>query len=341
MSARRAASPPKQGRSTTPPASEPRRRRGLSLAWRVALTVGILGVILWQLDLARSQALLRQLSVWWLIPILLVHVADRWLMAWKWRFLVDAAGNRLDMLRAFRLYYIASFQGFLVPGGIGADLIRYLRLRNSEIPRERVAASLVVERVLGMAATGLAAVLSFFLYLWLVGGATPGWMAPTLVVVALAVGGGLLVVLDDPSRRRVGRLPGVRALLPRLEASPWWQAVAAYKDRRRILLRFLGWSFAEQYMYVLAVWFAARSLGIPLGILGCMAAVPITALLQRLPLTIMGLGIREGALVFLLGLLGISYSEAVLVSLLQFAVLVVALLPGGAWDLVAERRRRA
>ncbi len=317
-----------------------RRRRGISLAGRILLTVVLLGVLLSQVDLTRAWEVLRQVSVWWLLPIAGVQVADRWLMAWKWRLLLDASADRIDTLRAFKIYYIASFQGVVVPGGLGVDLVRFLRLRGSGIPQERVAASLLVERAVGVAASGLAAALSFLLFLWLVRGGAPGWMLPTLVAIVAGVGASLLFMASEAFRRRLGRLPGVRAVLRKWEGSPWWRAVTAYQGRTRVLLRFFFWSVIEQYMYVLAIWFGGIALGIPLGLLACVAAVPITALLERIPLTIMGLGIREGALVFLLGLLGIGYSEAILVSLLQFTMFLVALVPGGVWDVLSARKRR-
>lgn len=316
-----------------------RRRRGVSLAGRILLTALLLGVLLSQVDVSRAWQVIRQVSLWWLLPIFVVQVADRWLMAWKWRFLLDARADRIGTLRAFKIYYIASFQGVIVPGGLGVDLVRFLRLRGSGIPQERVAASLLVERAVGMAASGLAAAFSFLLFLWLVGGGAPGWMLPALVAVVAGVVASLLFLASEAFRRRLGRLPGVRNALRKWGTSPWWRAVSAYQGRTRVLLRFFFWSVVEQYMYVLAIWFGGIALGLPLGLWACVAAVPITALLERVPLTIMGLGIREGALVFLLGLLGIGYSEAILLSLLQFTVFLASLVPGGIWDVLSARAR--
>lgn len=332
--------PPPGDGPDAPKSPGTRRRRRVSLAGRILLTVVLLGALLSQLDLTRAWEVIGQVSVWWLLPIALVQVADRWLMAWKWRFLLDEGGHRIGTLRAFKIYYIASFQGVIVPGGLGVDLVRFLRLRGFGIPQERVAASLLVERAVGMAASGLAAALSFLLFLWLIGGGAPGWMLPTLVAVLAGVSASLLFLASEAFRRWLGRLPGIRSLLRRWETSPWWRAVSAYQGRTRLLLRFFFWSVVEQYMYVLAIWFGGIALGIPLELAACVAAVPITALLERVPLTIMGLGIREGSLVFLLGLLGIGYSEAILISLLQFTVFLLSLVPGGIWDVLSARERR-
>jgi hypothetical protein len=64
----------------------------------------------------------------------------------------------------------------------------------------------------------------------------------------------------------------------------------------------------------------------------CLGAVPISTLLERLPVSYAGLGVREGALVFLFGLLGIAYPDVLVLSSSMFILFLVTLLPGLLWS---------
>lgn len=334
MNEARSGSPDPEGAGDGRAAS--RGRFSMRPRWKIALTLAILGLLLSQIDVAQATRLLRDISAWWLIPVALVQLLDRWLMAWKWRMLLNTEEQYIGTAEAFKVYYVAGFQGFIIPFGIGPDLVRYARLQGSGIPRERIGASLILERGVGIIATGLTAALSLLLFLYLLRDDPPGWVVPGGLVTTAVVILSMVFMRSDEFRSWIRRLPGVRRL-ERFSGSPWWRAIAEYRNRDGTLLRFFGWSVVEQYTTVLAVWFTALALGVPLSLLGCVAAVPVIQLLERLPLTVMGLGIREGSFAFLLGLLGVGYSEAILMALLEFTVFVLTLLPAGVWDAFSRR----
>lgn len=54
----------------------------------------------------------------------------------------------------------------------------------------------------------------------------------------------------------------------------------------------------------------------------------ISGILNLLPITILGIGVREATLVFLLGLYGVNYNTAISFSLIIFAIQIITLLPG-------------
>ena len=55
--------------------------------------------------------------------------------------------------------------------------------------------------------------------------------------------------------------------------------------------------FGYQFTVVVAAWLGAEALGLPLGFNALLAFFPVVAIAQVLPVSIGGLGLREGALV--------------------------------------------
>ena len=91
--------------------------------------------------------------------------------------------------------------------------------------------------------------------------------------------------------------------------------------------RVLGVSLAYQLSVVVAAWMAAHALGINVGITVLLAFMPAVAMAQVLPISIGGLGLREGALVLLLRPLGVSSGHAIALGLLVYGMtLAISLL---------------
>src|SRR5262249_29249509 len=86
--------------------------------------------------------------------------------------------------------------------------------------------------------------------------------------------------------------------------------------------------FAYQLALVLAAVAAAHALGLrPAGLTALLAFFPAVLIAQVLPISMSGLGVREGAFVLFLGPLGVAHDEAIALGLLLYALnLVVSLL---------------
>jgi uncharacterized membrane protein YbhN (UPF0104 family) len=102
-------------------------------------------------------------------------------------------------------------------------------------------------------------------------------------------------------------------------------------------------AFSFQLLMVLAAFFAARALDLDeVGITAVLAFLPAVAMAQTVPISLGGLGIREGALVLFLHPLGVPTGRAVALGLLVYALnLTVSLLGAPSFALGGRRSRRA
>jgi D-glycero-D-manno-heptose 1,7-bisphosphate phosphatase len=89
-------------------------------------------------------------------------------------------------------------------------------------------------------------------------------------------------------------------------------------------------SLAVPVLSGLAVWWAARSLQVTIGLFDCVALVPSITLLAALPASLAGWGVREASAVVLLSLVGVTLEEALLLSMTLGALQLLASLPGAA-----------
>jgi hypothetical protein len=89
-------------------------------------------------------------------------------------------------------------------------------------------------------------------------------------------------------------------------------------------------SFGVHLGVALVVFILAGALGVGVSLGHCIILVPLVMLVTLLPISIAGWGVREGAMVVALGLIQVSRSDALAVSVLFGVTLLVTSLPGGA-----------
>jgi len=105
-------------------------------------------------------------------------------------------------------------------------------------------------------------------------------------------------------------------------------AARAYSRRPLTLGINLGLSIIEQTAPVFTLWVGSYAIGAPLPWMVCLAVAPVAVIIQRLPLTYGGLGLREGSAAALLVTFGYDYSTALVLLMIQLVMFLISLIPG-------------
>jgi len=116
---------------------------------------------------------------------------------------------------------------------------------------------------------------------------------------------------------------------------------SAYNKNRRGILVALFISFTAQVFIILCYSFLGYSLNLKLDFPTYFAIIPIVFLASAIPITVGGLGIREGALISLLSLYSINYDDAAALSLLYLMVITFQTLPALSVPLFKNRELEA
>ncbi|WP_129777665.1 lysylphosphatidylglycerol synthase transmembrane domain-containing protein [Peristeroidobacter soli] len=302
----------------------------IRVALQLGASVGLLAYLLSRLDWQHSRALIGGANPLWLAAIVLVHILDRVLMALKWHQLLRVLDDRLGRRSAIAVYYESTFVGFALPlGGIGPDIVRFLRLKGRGIDPHVTLSSMVMERLNGVIAT-----LAFIV----AGGVVLARLAPQpalrhFAIAAALIAGvmgfiGATLIFHPPFGRALLRLSRIPHAIEDGRFAKYVAAARVYSSRRLTLAINLGLSMIEQTAPVFTMWIASYALGAPLSWTVCLAVTPVAVIIQRLPLTYGGLGLREGSAAALLVALGYDYSTALVLLMTQLVMFLISLLPG-------------
>jgi uncharacterized membrane protein YbhN (UPF0104 family) len=313
------------------------RRRWPTLL-RLLVTVALLAVLARSVGLGKVASAIAAADPWLLGVALALSLVDRAVMIGKWYPLLHAQVPEVGLVRAARAYLAAGFASYFLPTSVGADALRSVALGRGRRAVAEVGASVVVERLLG-----LFGALTLSLAALALARQGPARSLAALLPWAAAGWAAVLALLLAPFGRRLSgalaaRLPRPRGgrgaeLLARLAA-----AADRYRRVPRTIAGVAAMSAGEQLFPVLVTWAIARSLALPIPFLTHLIVVPLAMFVGRLPISIAGLGVFEGALVGVYGLYGVAHADALAIAVAARAVEIWAQLPGAFfWSDLAAR----
>lgn len=314
--------------------------RGAGRALRLLISFGLLALVLWLAHWQSVVGVLRQVAGRWVFVALLLGIADRLLLNYRWQILLAARGVPIGFLRLFGVQLAANFFGAFLPSSMGVDAVRIAALCRAGEPAAPVVAATLVDRASIVIATfvfGSAAILT------LAGERIPRDVKLVVLYSTLAVVLATLAAIHPGVRRRV-RL----ALLPRIPER-WGRAVSAVADAS-LAFRHEGGTLialailtagllAIRILFTKALTLAC---GVEIPIQSLMLVIPILWIILMLPITIGNIGLQDAGYVGLMSLIGVGAPIAVSVSLLEHVIMRVVCLPGAFLiDTVAGRREKA
>lgn len=267
-------------------------KRSATLALKLAVSVVLLGYLFSTTDLAALERRLRGGDILLLALAMGLYALILLLSIWRWHLLLHAQGYRAPLGHLSASYLVATFFNNFLPSNIGGDVIR---VRDSSRLTGCTTTSLAVvaiDRIIGLGALYLLALGAF------VAGGPPlrGLAGARLILVLLgAVFVALAYVFFRPGTARrivaacgLGRFPWAQEQFEVVQA-----AVHAYRaEVGTVWLAFLA-SVALQAVVVFYFYVVALSLRIPLPLGAAFLIVPLCSLVQTVPISFNGWGLRE------------------------------------------------
>jgi len=255
------------------------------------------------------------------------------LSAVRWQRVLAAMELRTRLRTLLSHYLAGQFVSNFLPSTIGGDALRVTRLSKSSGESPAAFASVVLDRMSGWLILPVLCLAGLIINptLFSLGRATKA--AVTISLVTLGSLGVLLALAG--SSRLGGRLAGHPGWLRFMGAVH----VGVDRLRRRPLatLQVLVTGFVYQLAVIGAAQLGAHALHINVGPTAMLAFVPAVAIVQVLPVTVGGLGVREGAFVLFLDPLGVPADQAIALGLLIYALHLVASLAGAPAFAVGHR----
>jgi glycosyltransferase 2 family protein len=293
------------------------RRRG-ALVLRILVSVALLVAVLLYADVGEVLAAVREGHWAWLAVALAVMAGTVVLGAFRWWLLLEGAGIDVPARDSIRPYAMSFVLNLLLPTAVAGDAVRTWVLGRRSGRLLGAAAATVVDR--------LTALLCLFAVGW-AAYAVDRNAVPGSVLVAFAwVTAGLAVALALGVMAALGVRPLVHRLPERVAnmIRDSWRMVRGWAGSGRLVLTVLAVGLVYQVLAVSVLVLAGKIVGVELPFALAAVCTPVVVLATLIPISVGGLGIREGGFVILLGQAGIDAADATVVSLLSATSVLIA-----------------
>jgi len=297
---------------------------------RLLVTAGLLWALLAHADLSHTKELLAHVSLPLLAAGTIALLATSPFSALRWHIVLASETTSPGPWTLLKIVLVGLFFNQTLPSGVGGDAIRAWRCHRLGIGVAAAIRSLVLDRVSGYVVMVVLFAAGLPVLLHILPDARQRYGVVVLLGAALC--GLLALFLIDylPHRLLRFRLVAELALLSRvgrrLFARPAWSGAV------------VGLSIATVGLSILAFMLVADSLGVNLPFVSWIVIVPPVSLIQLVPVSLAGWGVRELGFVVVLAGFGIPAEAALAASLLVGLCMIVIGLPGGllwltGWDI--------
>lgn len=301
-------------------------RSTITFLLKTLVSLGILAFLLSRID--RAQ-LLRELSSahrFYLVVAMAGYFLGQILCSVRWAVLARPLGFKNPVKDFVIYYFIGMFFNLFAPSTIGGDVGRVFYLARDVTKREQqewmgptmsALVSVLADRFIGLVVLvwiGAVALALFSSY--------PLPSVVRFITFALA-GGSLLAWVLLPFFSRLGQrwdLPKVKNLL---------LGLATYARNRQIILQAVVLSSCVHFIQAWIQILLGRALDVEIPWSYSFILYPLVGMFSALPISLNGIGLREGGYKFLLELIGISSEKAIAFGILWFFIVVLDSLIGG------------
>jgi glycosyltransferase 2 family protein len=306
-------------------------RHYILLALKIVVSIVLLVLLFSKVDVARLWAIARQASVRWFGAALAIYSLNMIASTWRWHLLLDA--QRVEVRRRWLLgsFLVASFFNNFLPSNIGGDFVRISDTAKPARSRTLAATVVLMDRVLGLIALVLVAA---------VGASAAGAVHPTVLPIwPVWLWAGLLAGAAAASPAVFAPAGFGRLLQPLTVFHPEWvgnrietltTVLTRFRARPGVLARCFATAVFVQAAMVAFYFAVAHALHLNVSLSDIAVIVPISFVVQMLPVSFGGFGVREATFSIYFSRIGQPIESAIAMSLVAQALIMLCSLTGAA-----------
>lgn len=293
----------------------PKLKKFLLLILKLSVSGGALYLILSKAGVDKVFSHLRTISPWAFAFAIFTYIASIFISSFRWQLLLP---EHFSVKRLFPLYMLGAFFNTFLPGLVGGDAVKIYYLYKETGKGTQALSSVFMDRFVGftmLMTLGITAYPFGYEHFkdYEIGGVKIAWVTP-LIVLTFALVSLLIFGLRLGQRFQVIK-----------EVHNYFHS---YLRKPGIIIKALILSAIVQVAIIFSVYVLTLGLGISVSFITLLVFVPIITTISTIPISISGIGLREGASVVLLGAVGIDPSMATALSFSMFLAVAIGSLPG-------------
>lgn len=260
--------------------------------FRTCFTIILLYLIFKKINFLKILAIIQMSNMFYLLLSLIIVFLFQLLSVYRWKISLNENIVYIKYHILLHYHFISIFLQNYLPSGFGGDIVKgFLALKGN--PKIRVASSILISRIFGLFSLIILANIALFSsninnitidkLKWY------GFFIFILFVIFLAL---LFNKTTQKFFIKIYKLVKIKQL-KKFELNIFFEKMNTYKNIKIIIFLFII-SFILQIMPIFTAYFVFLSINIQINIIYFFLYIPIITFISFLPISLNGLGIREG-----------------------------------------------
>jgi uncharacterized membrane protein YbhN (UPF0104 family) len=292
---------------------------------KLLVSAGLIAYFLSRIHLDRFLQTFKSANFSYIALALGVYLIAQGVSAVRWTTLARPLGIKTPFKDLLQYYLIGMFFNLFAPSTVGGDVTRVYYLVKDEdahakgrpVTTVHAAISVLMDRAIGMVVLVWIGALALLLFPYY---AVPDTVRTVTFLLALGLLIGAIIV------------PALRRFLPEDGHQLAVKLRLALRSYRRHWRALLAAGLLSLTVHLIQAWMhtvMGRALGLEVPLSFCLIVYPLVGTFSAIPISLNGLGLREGGYIFLLAVIGIGTEQGIAFGILLFLIVALDSLLGG------------
>ncbi len=309
----------------------------LKIGLKIGVSCLFVGYLSFKVDSAEIAAAVKHVDLSFYLLSTLIAVLSNFFIAGKYYILIKENPINHSLLSLVKINFISRFYALFLPSAVGREFVRWMKVTRNQEGRASFLASIIFERLTFLLVLILCGLAPLFMY-----GSIPEIVALKLrllpwAALALAVITALLSFYLSASIRSFVKSLAGRMLIrfsDKFDIASFIESFSLENMKSSYYAGVVGLSLVWQIFYISRLFILIQAAALPLTLIDIVWMGSLVLMLQTLPISFAGIGLREGAYAYLFTLYDLPPEKGVLIGILFFSQMLIMAFVGAVFELM-------
>lgn len=283
----------------------------------VIITITLVVIVYSRIDFNVWISELRSISFYWFFALLLVGLLQSIVSTIGWHISLKTLNISVNFFKLLHYYLMGGFISYLLPGTVGGDAAKLILVGKDEKKYKEAFVSLVMQRIIGL----FVAITFFFIPVVLTTTLIDSVEVKALILFLSFFLAGLIILLIFSEKVSAFFYQFIELFRIKKFTKFIGDILVIFSRYRKFSSRLFLMSVTSLLFQIISLFFRyiiLIALNIQIGFFDFISIVIIVTVIVQIPISMAGIGVREGSYVYFYSKLGITTEKAVAFSLLEY-----------------------